>query len=316
MAGLGVGAWWWTRPGGSWACFDRSPVECQAALNVFDVEGSPESGVWKLAVDGFDVTPDRSVVAAGLVRRGESGEPPAGLLLVHDLTASAQPEPVTTAPDGERLTSVEVMNWSPDGTRLVALVSTARADHLVVLDRTARYVADLPLPRDEPSCSSRIGLSADGTTILCDRSLYDLASGDRLRLRPNEVDTAWGDQLGVSVLLTDDDTSISAEEPGIVITPGGPVELPRAGFGTVRLAVDPASTMLAVVDRTPAAAAWRQPRRNRAEGRVTWIDIESRSVTATATLEGRPYDADPDLADGWTALLTTDGDVLFLRPGA
>ncbi len=313
MLGLVGGGRWWTRPGEGWACGRGAPVDCEAPLNVFRVPGAPARSSWQLAFNTFDVTPDRDVVAAGFVRPRGDGQEPAARLLIHDLTASLQPEPVTTAPDGEPFTYVEGAGWSPDGTRLVAYIRTARTDHLVVLDRAARYVGDVPLPGHDVSCSWRVGLSADGTTVRCGDGLWDLASGAPLASAPGEVATAWGDQLGGNILLADDGTTIRSFGADLTVDPGGPVALPYGADG-FRLALDPASATLTVVERTLARPVWREPRRSRAEGRITWVAVASRSVTTSVAVEGHPFDIDPDLADGWIALLTTDGGVLFLRP--
>lgn len=318
MAGLAAGAWWWTRPGDSWACVDGAAVECERAVDVLEVDGAPDGDGWQLAFNSFDVTPDRSLVVVGFTRSADADGEAAARLVIHDRTASVPPQAVTTAPDGEPFTYLEGANWSADGSRLVAYVRTAGDDHLVVLDRNARYVGDIPLGDDGAACSWRVGLSDDGTTVRCGDGLYDLASGRFVDTAPAEVDAAWGDQLGGGILVADDGTTVDAGGDGsLTIDPGGQlVGLPSGGGEGFRLALDPPSTTLVAVERLDADPAWRQPRRSRAQGRIAWVDLASHAVTASVLVEGRPYDVDADLADGWTALLTTDGEVLFLRPRA
>lgn len=317
LVGLAAGAWWWTRPGESWACVDGAAVECQRALDVLEADGAPEGDGWRLAFNSFDVTPDRGLVVAGFTRPADADGEAAARLVIHDLTASVPPQVIAAAPDGQPLTYVEGANWSADGSRLVAYVRTAGQDHLVVIDRSARYVGDIPLD-DSAACSWRVGLSADGTTVRCGDGLFDLASGRFVATAPAEVDTAWGDELGGGILLADDGTTVDAVgDSSLTIDPGGQlVGLPSGGGEGFRLALDPPSTTLVVIERLDPDPAWRQPRRTRAQGRIAWVDLDSHAVTASALVEGLPYDVDTDPADGWTALLTADGDVLFLRPRA
>lgn len=322
LLGLVGGAWWWTRPAAGWACQPDSPVECRTTANLFGLEGAPEPGQWRLAFNSFDMTPNQAAIAAGFFDQRDQPDEATdeARLVVNDVTLSGQPPPITTSPDGLPLIYVEGVAWSADGTRLAALVSDEASDHLVIVDRAGRYQGAVTTRRGNLSCAWQVGVSNDGSRVRCGRSWLDVATGQPA---DSPVDGAGagagggeapGDQLGRGVAIADDGTVARTDGNGVTLDPGGPVADTPTDGETVRLAFSPDTTTLTVLDRLPAAPAWRRPLRGRAQGRLTWVDVATRTVTASVILRDRPIDVDPDLADGWTAVLTVHGDVLLLRP--
>jgi WD40 repeat protein len=182
VAAAAAGAWWWLRYPDHWACRTADVASGCRHQTVLDLS-TLQPGPWSIGTFGFDVSPDGELVAVGLDEPLDTDGFGLGLFDVR--TGELRLIVEEAADEGDGAPSwVEQVEFSPDGTLLVAVLNHGPVSELALFDtRDGRRVAT---PKEHSTyCYGRVGLSADNQLIQCASSVIDL-DGDLIERLESE----------------------------------------------------------------------------------------------------------------------------------